>query len=327
PCRIGDYTDFYTGIHHATTVGRLFRPDNPLLPNYKWVPIGYHGRSSSIVVSGTPVRRPQGQIKGPDHAVPLLSPSRRLDHELELGALIGRGNALGESIPIERAEDHLFGLVLLNDWSARDVQAWEYQPLGPFLAKNFASTVSPWIVTMDALAPFRAPFVRAAEDPQPLAYLDAPSNRAAGQLDLMLEVLIQTAAMRAAGLAPHRLSIGRTVDAAYWTFAQLVTHHTVGGCNLCSGDLLGSGTLSGPTAEQGGSMLELSAGGQRTLDLPGGERRTFLQDGDTVILRAWGERPGARRIGLGICSGTIVPAPSPPDAPPDATPATAQVTA
>lgn len=306
PCEIGDYTDFYTGIHHATTVGTLFRPDDPLLPNYKWVPIGYHGRSSSIVVSGTPVRRPQGQIKGPDHAQPILSPSRRLDHELELGAVIGRGNAQGESIPIGEAEGHLFGIVLLNDWSARDVQAWEYQPLGPFLAKNFASTVSPWIVTMDALAPFRAPFVRSADDPQPLAYLDSPANRAAGQLDLVLEVLIQTAEMRAAGLAPHRLSIGRTVEAAYWTFAQLVTHHAIGGCNLRSGDLLGSGTLSGPSPEQGGSMLELSAGGKRALTLPSGETRTFLQDGDTVILRAWGERPGARRIGLGECAGTIL---------------------
>ncbi len=308
PCEIGDYTDFYTGIHHATTVGTLFRPDNPLLPNYKWVPIGYHGRSSSIVVSGTPVRRPHGQIKGPDHAEPILSPSRRLDHELELGAVIGRGNALGDAIGLDGAEDHLFGLVLLNDWSARDVQAWEYQPLGPFLAKNFASTVSPWIVTMDALAPFRAPFVRAAEDPQPLPYLDGAAHRASGQLDLLLEVRIQTAAMRAAGLAPHRLSTSRTTEAAYWTFAQLVTHHTVGGCNLRSGDLLGSGTLSGPLPEQGGSMLELSAGGKRALDLPGGETRTFLQDGDTVILRAWGERTGARRIGLGACSGTVLSA-------------------
>ncbi|MDP4302832.1 fumarylacetoacetase [Leptothrix discophora] len=308
PCEIGDYTDFYTGIHHATTVGTLFRPDQPLLPNYKWVPIGYHGRSSSIVVSGTPVRRPRGQVKGPDHAEPILSPSRRLDHELELGAVIGRGNALGTSIGLDEAEDHLFGIVLLNDWSARDVQAWEYQPLGPFLAKNFASTVSPWIVTMEALAPFRAPFVRAAEDPRPLPYLDAAGNRAAGQLDLVLEVQIQTAAMRAAGLPPHRLSTSRTLQAAYWTFAQLVTHHSVGGCNLRSGDLLGSGTLSGPAPDQGGSILELSAGGKRALELPGGETRTFLQDGDTVILRAWGERPGARRIGLGSCSGTVLAA-------------------
>jgi fumarylacetoacetase len=311
PCRIGDYTDFYSGIHHATTVGKLFRPDNPLLPNYKWVPIGYHGRASSIAVSGTPVKRPVGQLKPPTAEVPVVGPCQRLDYELELGAFIGTGNALGTSVPLAQAEDQLFGLVLLNDWSARDVQAWEYQPLGPFLAKNFASTISPWVVTMEALAPFRAAFERPVVDggdPGTLPYLDGPANRSAGAFDLTLEVELQTAAMRAAGLAPHRLSLGRWSEAAWWTLAQLVTHHTMGGCNLQPGDLLGTGTLSGPQPAQAGSLLELSGGGKAPITLPGGEQRTFLQDGDTLTLRAWGEKPGARRIGLGTCSGTVQPA-------------------
>lgn len=308
PCRIGDYTDFYTGIHHATSVGRLFRPDNPLLPNYKWVPIGYHGRSSSIVVSGTPVRRPLGQVKGADDAQPRVGPSQRLDYELELGAFVGTGNALGEPVDIDAAEGHLFGLVLLNDWSARDVQAWEYQPLGPFLAKNFASTVSPWVVTMEALAPFRAPFVRAEGEPQPLPYLESAANRAAGQLDMTIEAWLQTAAMRERGEPAVRLSQGNVREAAYWTLAQLLAHHTLGGCNLQPGDLLGTGTLSGPAPQQAGSLLELSTGGRQPVALPGGESRAFLQDGDTLTLRAWCERPGARRIGLGQCSGTVTPA-------------------
>jgi fumarylacetoacetase len=311
PCQIGDYTDFYTGIHHATSVGKLFRPDNPLLPNYKWVPIGYHGRASSLVVSGTPVRRPLGQLKAPTAETPTMGPCQRLDYELELGALIGTGNALGTRVPLAQAEDHLFGLVLLNDWSARDVQAWEYQPLGPFLAKNFASTVSPWVVTMEALAPFRTTFIRPAidgGDPGTLPYLDGDANRLSGAFDLTLEVELQTAAMRAAGLAPQRLSRGRWTEAAWWTLAQLVTHHTVGGCNLQPGDLLGTGTLSGPGPDQAGSLLELSGGGKSPLTLPGGETRTFLQDGDTLTLKAWGEKPGARRIGLGSCSGTVQPA-------------------
>jgi len=311
PCRIGDYTDFYSGIHHATTVGKLFRPDNPLLPNYKWVPIGYHGRASSIVVSGTPVKRPFGQLKPPTAEVPTVGPCQRLDYELELGAFIGTGNARGTSVPLAQAEDQLFGLVLLNDWSARDVQAWEYQPLGPFLAKNFASTISPWVVTMEALAPFRTAFERPAVDggdPCTLPYLDGPENRSAGAFDLTLEVELQTAAMRAAGLAPHRLSRGRWCEAAWWTLAQLVTHHTMGGCNLQPGDLLGTGTLSGPQPSQAGSLLELSGGGKAPITLPSGEQRTFLQDGDTLTLKAWGEKPGARRIGLGTCSGTVLPA-------------------
>jgi fumarylacetoacetase len=305
PCRIGDYTDFYTGIHHATTIGKLFRPDQPLMPNYKWVPIGYHGRASSIGVSGQVFKRPQGQTKAPDAAEPSFGPSKRLDYELELGFLVGRGNALGEPIAIGDAEDHLFGVTLLNDWSARDLQAWEYQPLGPFLAKNFASTLSPWIVTMEALAPFRAKFERPAQDPQPLPYLDAPSNREAGALDITLEVLLQTAKMRAEGVPPARLTRGNTTEAAYWTAAQLITHHTVNGCNLQPGDLLGSGTLSGPKPDEAGSLMELTLGGKQQITLPNGEKRTFLEDGDTLVMRGYCERAGAVRIGLGEVSGTV----------------------
>ena len=307
PCRIGDYTDFYTGIHHATTVGKLFRPDNPLLPNYKWVPIGYHGRASSIGVSGQTFTRPLGQTKGPNDAVPALRPTQRLDYELELGVLVGQGNALGEPIAMQQAEDHAFGLVLLNDWSARDVQAWEYQPLGPFLSKNFASTISPWIVTMEALAPFRAPFVRPEGDPQPLPYLDSSANRQRGSLDIELEVWLHTEAMRAAGLGAERLSTSNFRD-AYWSVAQMLTHHTANGCNLQAGDLLGSGTQSGPAPDQAGSLLELSEGGKRAVTLSNGETRTFLQDGDTIILRAQCVRSGFRRIGFGNCAGQVLAA-------------------
>ena len=308
PCRIGDYTDFYTGIHHATTVGKLFRPDNPLLPNYKWVPIGYHGRSSSIVVSGTPLRRPLGQLKPPHLDVPTLAPSKRLDYELELGVFVAGGNALGETIAMDQADEHLFGLTLLNDWSARDVQGWEYQPLGPFLAKNFATTVSPWIVTMDALAPFRCAFAHPAEDPQPLPYLDSEENRAEGGYEIELEVWLQTAAMRAQGEPATRLMRSNFGQSAYWTLAQMLTHHASNGCNLQPGDLLGTGTQSGAQAEEGGSLLELSLGGKQSLTLPNGESRTFLEDGDTVVLRGYAARPGARRIGFGDCAGTITPA-------------------
>jgi len=309
PCRIGNYTDFYAGVHHAVAVGRLFRPDQPLLPNYKWVPIGYHGRASSIGASGQRVRRPLGQIKRAGRDAPELAPCERLDHELELGALVGVGNALGEPVPIDRAEDHLFGLVLLNDWSARDVQAWEYQPLGPFLSKNFATTVSPWVVTLEALAPFRRPFVRAAEDPQPLPYLDGAYNRAAGAIDIVLEVWLQSARMREAGLQAQRLMRSNFRD-AYWTFAQMLAHHTVGGCNLQPGDLLGSGTQSGPGPADGGSLLELSEGGRKPIELASGETRSFLADGDSLVLRAYCEAAGARRIGFGDCSGTVVAAPA-----------------
>jgi fumarylacetoacetase len=306
PCHIGDYTDFYTGIHHATTVGKLFRPDQPLMPNYKWVPIGYHGRASSIGVSGQQFKRPQGQTKAPDAEVPSFGPSKRLDYELELGFLIGQGNALGTPIAIADAEQHLFGVTLLNDWSARDLQAWEYQPLGPFLAKNFASTLSPWIVTMEALAPFRAKFERPAGDPQPMPYLDSPANRESGALAITLEVWLQTAKMRAAGEPATRLTRGNTTQAAYWTAAQLVTHHTVNGCNLQPGDLLGSGTLSGPKPDEAGSMMELTLGGKQPITLPNGEKRTFLEDGDTLVIRGYCERAGAVRIGLGEVSGTVV---------------------
>ena len=300
PCEIGDYTDFYTSIHHATTVGLQFRPDNPLLPNYKWLPIGYHGRASSIRTGGRGLghafARPRGQTTPADASAPTLGPSRRLDYELELGAFIARGNALGEPVAIGEAEAQVFGLALFNDWSARDIQGWEYQPLGPFLSKSFASTVSPWVVTLDALAPYRSPFVRPAADPDVLPYLDSAANRAHGGFDIELEVWLQTAAMRAAGHAGDRLMQSNYRD-AYWTLAQLVTHHTVNGCNLRAGDLLATGTLSGPQPGQGGSLLELNDGGKRPITLTNGERRTFLEDGDCVILRGHCQRDGRRRIG------------------------------
>jgi len=307
PCHIGDYTDFYTSIHHATTVGKQFRPDNPLLPNYQWVPIGYHGRASSIGVSGESFPRPLGQLKAPDAAAPVLAPSRRLDYELEVGVFIGRPNARGEAVTMADAESRVFGIALFNDWSARDIQAWEYQPLGPFLSKNFASTLSPWIVTTEALAPFRSPFLRPAGDPQPLPYLDSPANREAGAFDIQLEVWLQTARMREAGQAGECLMRSNFSD-AYWTVAQLVAHHTVNGCNLQAGDLFGSGTLSGPAPEQGGSLLELSQGGKHPIPLANGETRTFLEDGDSVILRGYCERSGMRRIGFGECRGMVLPA-------------------
>jgi fumarylacetoacetase len=292
-------------------VGKQFRPDHPLLPNYEWVPIGYHGRASSIVASGHPVRRPLGQTKAPNAATPVFGPCRRLDYEVELGFLVGPGNALGEPISIENAEDHLFGVTLFNDWSARDIQAWEYQPLGPFLSKNFTSTISPWVVTLEALAPFRAPLQRGEGRPDPLPYLDSPATRAQGSFAIQLEAWLQTAAMRRDGLAPVRLSQSLASDAAYWTAGQLVAHHTSGGCNLQPGDLLGSGTLSGREPQQAGSLLELTRGGQEPLRLPNGEERSFLLDGDTLTLRGYCERPGARRIGFGECTGTIVAAPAP----------------
>jgi fumarylacetoacetase len=307
PCEVRGYTDFYTGIHHATTVGRLFRPDNPLLPNYKWVPIGYHGRSSSLLPSGHSFRRPRGQIKSAAEAAPTLAPSERLDYELELGIIVGAGNALGEPVPLDEAESHVFGLTLLNDWSARDIQTWEYQPLGPFLAKNFATTLSPWIVTLEALAPFREPFRRPSTDPAPLAYLDSAANRATGVLAIELEVWLETERMRRKGEGAVRLSHSNYRD-AYWTLAQLVAHHTVNGCNLESGDVLGTGTLSGPEPAQGGSLLELSAGGRQPIQLPDGESRTFLADGDAVILTACCQREGFRRIGFGECRATVAAA-------------------
>ncbi len=307
PCEIGDYTDFYTSIHHATTVGKQFRPDNPLLPNYKWVPIGYHGRASSIGASGQTFPRPLGQTKAPDADAPTFGPCRRLDYELELGIFVGCPSAAGSRIAITEAEDHVFGLALFNDWSARDIQAWEYQPLGPFLSKNFASTVSPWVVTLDALAPFRHAWDRPAGDPAPLPYLDTPANRASGGFDIELEVWLQTPAMRQAGSPGERLMRANYAD-AYWTAAQLLAHHTVNGCNLRAGDLLGTGTLSGPEPEQGGSLLELSLGGKRPITLANGETRSWLEDGDSVILKGYCEREGFRRIGFGECRGTVLPA-------------------
>ena len=307
PATIGNYTDFYTSIHHATAVGRLFRPDQPLLPNYKWVPIAYHGRASSLCVSGQEVRRPHGQLMPRGAERPQLAPSARLDYELEVGVLIGSRNALGSPIPVAQAEAHVFGLCLLNDWSARDVQAWEYQPLGPFLAKNFASTISPWVVTLEALAPFRLPWSRPAQDPQPLPYLDCAELRAGGALDLYLEVAIETARMRAAGAAPQRLA--RTnFRHSYWSIAQMVAHHTVNGCNLECGDLLGTGTQSGPAPDEAGSLLELSEGGKQAVRFDNGETRMFVEDGDRVILRGWCERPGYARISFGEASGLVLPA-------------------
>ena len=305
PCTIGDYTDFYTSIHHATSVGKLFRPDNPLLPNYKWVPIGYHGRSSSIAVSPQNFVRPQGQTKAPDQAEPSLGDSKRLDYEMELGIFVGQANQLGQAVSIDSAEEHVFGICLFNDWSARDLQAWEYQPLGPFLAKNFASTISPWIVSMDALAPYRVAFQRPADDPQPLPYLSSTENSEAGAIDIKVEVYLQTEKMAAEGIEPHRLSAS-SFRHSYWTVAQMLTHHTVNGCNLQPGDLLGSGTQSGPTPEEAGSLLELSNAGKQSISLPSGETRTFLEDGDTVIMKGYCIAEGAKRIGLGECIGKVL---------------------
>jgi len=308
PARIGDYTDFYASVYHATNVGRLFRPDNPLLPNYKYVPIGYHGRASSIVVSGAEVQRPCGQTKAADAALPTFGASRSLDYELEVGFFVGRGNAQGEAIPISEAESHIFGLCLLNDWSTRDVQAWEYQPLGPFLAKNFATTISPWIVTMDALEPFRVPaFVRHERDPESLPYLNTPEDRARGGIDIKLEVWLKTARMRAENALPVRLSQGNLCD-LYWTLAQMITHHASNGCNLQPGDLLASGTVSGSTQDSLGCLLEITRRGAESLKLPNGETRTFLEDGDEVILRGFCEREGHARIGFGECRGVVLPA-------------------
>ncbi|MEO8022353.1 fumarylacetoacetase [Polaromonas sp.] len=307
PCEIRDYTDFYVGIHHATAVGKLFRPDAPLLPNYKYVPIGYHGRASTINVSGHGFHRPMGQLMSPGASHPVMKVSERLDIELELGIFISRPNAQGLPIAIEAAEEHVFGMALFNDWSARDIQAWEYQPLGPFLSKNFASTVSPWVVTMEALAPFRTAFTRPDSDPQPLPYLDSPANREHGAIDVELEVWLQTPAMREAGNPGDCISRSNFAQAAYWTVAQLVAHHTVNGCSLSCGDLFGSGTLSGPKPEQAGSLLELTQGGKQQLQLSNGEQRTFLLDGDTVTLRGFCQREGFRRIGFGECQGTVLP--------------------
>ncbi|NYT86892.1 fumarylacetoacetase [Pollutimonas harenae] len=308
PARIGDYTDFYISEHHATAVGKQFRPDNPLLPNYKWVPIGYHGRASSINVSGQSFPRPVGQTRpATEGGTPGFGPCQRLDYELELGIFVGQGNTQGERINLDEAEAHVFGLCILNDWSARDLQAWEYQPLGPFLAKNFASTISPWVVTLEALAPFRIAFERNPNDPQPLPYLSSAENQASGAFDIGLQVFLSTQASRAQQTGPALLSESNFKD-AYWNIAQLLAHHTVNGCNLQAGDLLGTGTLSGPGKGKEGSLLELNNGGKQPVKLPWGEERSFLQDHDEVILRAACRKPGYPTISLGQSAGTVLPA-------------------
>ena len=310
PARIGDYTDFYTSIHHARNVGRLVRPDNPLTPNFQWLPIAYHGRASSVRVGhgGFAFRRPMGQAMPPGAPTPVYGACSRLDFELEMGFFIGPGNTRGEPIPLAQAEDQIAGMVLLNDWSARDHQFWEMDPLGPFLGKNFCTTISPWVVSLDALAPYRVPFERPADEPQPLAYLDGTANREAGSIDVQLEVRLDTPAHRQRHAEPS--AITRTsFRHQYWTIAQMVAQHTVGGCDLQPGDLLGTGTISGPTPPEAGAIVELSKGGREPVTLAAtGEQRAFLQDGDTVILRGWCEKPGAARIGFGECRGTVLPA-------------------
>ena len=305
PAEIGDYTDFYASIHHATRVGKLFRPDNPLMPNYKYVPIGYHGRASSIVVSGTEIRRPQGQTKAATAAEPAYGPARSLDYELEVGIFVGPGNDRGETIPIDQAGQHIFGFCLVNDWSARDIQSWEYQPLGPFLAKNFATTISPWVVSTEALAPYRVPVAARAEgDPAPLSYLQEDS--ANGAINVVLEVFVQSERMREAGISPVRVSRGNLRD-LYWTPAQLIAHHASSGCNLRPGDLLATGTISGADEGSEGCLLEMKHRGE-PVKLPTGETRTFLEDGDEVTLRGYCVSPGLPRIGFGECTGRILPA-------------------
>jgi fumarylacetoacetase len=307
PARIGDFTDFYSSIHHASRVGRLMRPDQPLLPNYTWLPVAYHGRASTVLAGDVPVVRPHGQIRPALDEPPRLAPTARLDYEVELGIFIGAGNDTGEPIAVDRAWDHVFGVVLLNDWSARDIQAWEYQPLGPFLAKNFATRISPWVVTVEALLPFRTAQRRPDTDPRPLPYLQDPTDGAGGMLDITLTAALQTEAMRRAGAAPAELSRSNAGD-AYWTVAQMIAHHTVNGCVLRSGDLLGTGTLSGPQDGQGACLLELTRGGREPIILANGERRAFLEDGDLVELRARCRRPGAASIGFGPLRALVLPA-------------------
>ncbi|AZC35395.1 fumarylacetoacetase [Pseudomonas chlororaphis] len=308
PAKITDYTDFYVGIEHAQNVGKLFRPDNPLLPNYKYVPIGYHGRASTIRTSGADVRRPKGQTLPAGQSEPTFGPCARLDYELELGIWIGQGNEMGEPIAIGDAAEHIAGFCLLNDWSARDIQAWEYQPLGPFLSKSFITSISPWVVTAEALEPFRrAQTPRPEGDPQPLSYLLDKRDQAAGGFDIELEVLLLTEKMREQGLPAHRLTLSNT-QYMYWTVAQMVAHHSVNGCQLQAGDLFGSGTLSGPQSSQFGSLLEITEGGKKPIELASGEVRKFLEDGDEIILRGRCRREGFASIGFGECRGKILPA-------------------
>jgi len=308
PVAIGDFTDFYASVFHATNAGRAFRPENPLLPNYKYVPVAYHGRASSVRVSGTPVKRPMGQRKPADQPAPTFGPSRSMDFELELGMYVGTPTELGETVSVGKAAQHIFGFCLLNDWSARDVQAWEYQPLGPFLGKNFSTTVSPWVVTQEALAPFRiAAFKRPPGDPEPLPHLDDAADRASGGFDVTLEAYLSTETMRRAGMAPKRLT-QTSFATTYWTFAQMVAHHTSNGCNLVTGDLIGSGTVSGPDKSSWGSLLELTARGKEPIELQSGEKRGFIEDGDEIIFRGFAEKPGYPRIGFGECRAVMLPA-------------------
>ncbi|MEG2794150.1 MAG: fumarylacetoacetase [Pseudomonas sp.] len=308
PARISDYTDFYVGIEHAQNVGKLFRPDNPLLPNYKHVPIGYHGRASTVRASGTDVRRPKGQTLPAGATEPTFGPCARLDYELELGIWIGQGNEMGDSIAIGDAAEHIAGFCLLNDWSARDIQAWEYQPLGPFLSKSFITSVSPWVVTAEALEPYRtAQPARPQGDPQPLPYLFDKRDQDGGAFDIELEVLLLTETMREQNLPAHRLTLSNT-RYMYWTVAQMVAHHSVNGCQLQAGDLFGSGTLSGPENGQFGSLLEITEGGKKPIELASGEVRKFLEDGDEIILRARCARDGFASIGFGECRGKVLAA-------------------
>jgi len=307
PCRVGDYTDFYTSIDHALNIGRLMKPDDPITKNFQWMPIAYHGRASTLGVSGQRVQRPWGQSLPAGAQVPTFGPCARLDYELELAIYIGTGNPQATPVPIEEAEDHIFGIGLLNDWSARDIQFWEMAPLGPFLAKNFATTISPWIVTMEALAPYRLPWRRPAADPQPLPYLDSPGNRDSGAIDIRLDVWLESEKAGRDGTGASRLS-STSFRHQYWSIAQMVAHHTVGGCSLAPGDVLGSGTISGPGPGEAGALIELTLAGQSPITLAGGEQRAFLEDGDTVMLRGWCEKPGYARIGFGESRGTVWPA-------------------
>ena len=306
PVQIGDYTDFYTSLDHAVNCCRQFGME--VFPNFDWLPIGYHGRVSSIGVSGQKIFRPMGQSRPNPNAEPVYGPCQRLDYELEIGAVIGTGNSSGTSIPLASAQQHIFGLCVLNDWSARDIQTWEMQPLGPFLAKNFATTLSPWIVTLEALIPYRTAWTRAPERPQPLSYLSAPENTEFGAFDIQLDVSIQSARQRAEGGKPRTLT-HTSFRHQYWTLGQMVAHHTMGGCNLQSGDLLGSGTISGPTAGEAGALIELTVSGAEPVDIGDGELRGFLEDGDTVVFQGWCERQGFARIGFGLNYGTVVPFP------------------
>jgi fumarylacetoacetase len=308
PCQVPDFTDFYSGINHARNVGLMLRPDQPLAPNYQWIPVGYHGRSSSIIPSGKGVVRPIGQTRASEGKPPYFQASRKLDYELELGVFIGQPNLQSRPISMDDAEKHFFGLCLLNDWSARDIQAWEAAPLGPFLAKNFATSISPWIITRQALAPYRTSWTRSESDPQPLPYLESENNRKQGAIQIFLEVELLTQQMEKENIPPQKIAKSEFSEAAYWTIAQLITHHTSNGCNLSAGDLLGTGTLSGEKPEQAGSLLELSQGGKKPIELSHGEKRTFLEDGDTIILKAYCQTQSEVRIGFGECRNTILPA-------------------